>query len=382
MDKFNDLAIENQLKALREGIKSKYKEYHALNRDRFPDFEYNTNRANYEPLRESFEEEFYVIRNIERTNKNIHIPSTNTLALIFYDDNYVPGKKIFNTCRSYAEGKSTQPEVTVVSQSSITNRSTIAIFITGLVILSGLLFYIYQKVFTTLPTGLIIEQPTNNILVPMEVTVEGKVSNARKVWIVVRYAGGLRYWVQPPIEVEDDGKWKGAILIGEDNIGDMGLRSQIRAFVNPVKSLKGDEVLYSWPEAQLSSKVVEVIRGSQTRGSSSGLSIELPSNGMIVPRESFAEGRVSNAGAVWLIIHPPNTHEYWVQSPAKVEQDGTWKGLILVGGKGQLFNGARAEIRAFVNPFKQLKEGEMIYSWPKAQLSTKRIEVIRGIEKE
>lgn len=96
MEKLDNPPTPKEMKALRESIKNKYKAYHRLDRDRFPEFEYNTNRANYESLRESFEEEFFVVRGFDTADRHIHIPDTNTLALLFCDEYYLPGKKILN----------------------------------------------------------------------------------------------------------------------------------------------------------------------------------------------------------------------------------------------------------------------------------------------
>ena len=52
---------ENARKTLREGIQNRYNEFHLKDKVTYPDFEYNTNRANYKPLRESFEEDFLVM---------------------------------------------------------------------------------------------------------------------------------------------------------------------------------------------------------------------------------------------------------------------------------------------------------------------------------
>jgi len=259
-------SVNNSIKNLREGIKNKYRHYHQKDRDRFPDFEYNTNRANYKPLRASFEEDLFVIQRIDSTTNTIHIPSINTLALLFTDDNYVPGKKLLDTCWLYAEGK----VETIVNQSAptpglpekSTTKKTQKLFAGGfaLLICAVILLVVSQRLFVPAASGLVITRPAQKSAVPQEVVVEGNVSNAKTVWLAVRYEKGLQYWIQHPVKVQDNGIWIGVIYIGGVSNEYIGLPFQIRAFVNPAKELKKGEIHYSWPEAELSSEIVEVVR--------------------------------------------------------------------------------------------------------------------------
>jgi hypothetical protein len=274
MPKYNNIVAEQDLKALREGIKNKYQEYHLRDKVKFPNFEFNSSRANYQPLKDSFEEEFYVVRGIDRVDNNIHIPSTNTLALIYSDTTYIPGNKILNTCQLYVESKSEAAFETTLSDgahliptgnSSKNWVKTGVTILIGVIVLIGLVVYLYNLSSSTAPaSGLIIDLPSNSQLVPRQLVAEGKVSHATTVWVVVRLGKSSRYWVQPEAKADDMGRWKGHIYIGSEDKADIGLRAQIRAFVNPAKSLKEGEVLYSWPDAQLSSGLIEVIRGPET----------------------------------------------------------------------------------------------------------------------
>lgn len=267
MEHFDKPSHENEMKDLREGIKRRYNYYHLLDRDRFPELEYNTNRANYEHLRESFEEEFYVVRGIDRTKGSIHIPSTNTLALIFSDDKYIPGRKILNTCRSYAEGKTKANTATDIHANKPFEKSTSkkngrVVVLLGLGLL-GAGFAIHAALTQLNPeppaSGLTIYHPYHGQFIPRLSFAEGRVSNADTVWIVIRPVEGSNYWVQPPIKVEND-KWKGLIYIGSVDKGDIGVRSQVRAFVNPTHVVKEGDVLTTWPEAELSSEAIVVVR--------------------------------------------------------------------------------------------------------------------------
>jgi hypothetical protein len=279
MENADQTADSNEINALREGIKSKYQVYHTLDKERFPAIEYNTSRSNYEPLRLSFEEEFYVVRRINRLSNNLHIPSTYTLALIFNDDNYLPNKKILNTCRSYAEGKSQLVADEVTRGKHIREiKAGRVLWIVGPVLLIGLAIYIASNYLmpASTPNGLIITKPNHRQTVPRFLTIEGKVSNADTVWLVVHPIGWDRsypapvgwhkFYVQPPITVDENGIWKGQIYIGSADKGDIGVRSQIRAFVNLDKKYRvlGDYERYvfsSWPKAELSTQAIEVVRG-------------------------------------------------------------------------------------------------------------------------
>jgi hypothetical protein len=274
MEKGTSVVVESEVKTLREGIRNKYNEYHLADRDRFPDFEYNTNKANYQPLKNSFEEEFYVVREMSRVDNNIHIPSTKTLALIFCDDSYVPGKKIFNTCRSYAEGRSKaaiNQVSSVTTEPKTTQRARTGIVLAaGLVLVSGIAIYVAMHQLKSSPpaSGLVINHPYQSQLVPRQPIIEGRVSNADTVWVVVRPVGWNRYYVQPPIKVNDDGTWKGKIYIGSAGKESIGATFHIRAFVDPAGPYKVLEdyerdVFAAWPDAQLSTEEIEVVRGGE-----------------------------------------------------------------------------------------------------------------------
>lgn len=271
MEKFDNPPTPKEMKALREGIKKKYKVYHLLDRDRFPEFEYNTNRANYEPLRESFEEEFFVTQGFDTSDRNIHIPSTNTLTQLFCDEYYLPGKKILNTCQTYADELSSRPGIdnTLAENPLVVAvpAKIINLFLAGMVLVAILFVFIISKpALDNAPpaSGLILTRPSQGRVVPRELLAAGNVSNAKTVWVVVRPKGSKQYFVQPPMKVGDDHTWRGVIYVGSVNSANVGLAFEVRAFVNPVTELKEGDLLYSWPQAELTTGVVEVIRGAQT----------------------------------------------------------------------------------------------------------------------
>ncbi|MBD2702766.1 hypothetical protein IC229_19115 [Spirosoma sp. BT702] len=278
-DKDNPINID-EVKNLRERIRTKYDTYYKRDKVRFPTIDYNTNRGNYEPLRQSFVEEFYVVRGIDRVDNNLHIPSTNTLALLFTDDNYLPGKKILNTCRSYAEGKSTviadtrnQPDSQTKTSPDTANRK---LFMAGFIFLTGLVVYgIIKYLFPSRASDLVIHTPHNAETVPRIVAIEGNVSNADSVWVVVHPiswnrsyepdGGWNKYFIQAPVKVESNGTWKCVLYIGSTNAGEAGVKWQIRAFVNPEQDYKSlytsSDLYHQWPKAELSTQAIEVTRG-------------------------------------------------------------------------------------------------------------------------
>ena len=149
MEKFDNPPTQKEMQVLRDGLKKKYKTYNLLNRDRFPTFEYNTNRANYEPLRESFEEEFFVVRGLDTADRNIHIPSTNTLAQLFCDEHYLPGKKILNTCQAYIDELPWDTDVTNTLPASPRKITvpvkTVNLLLAGTVLVALLVVYFVSK---------------------------------------------------------------------------------------------------------------------------------------------------------------------------------------------------------------------------------------------
>lgn len=254
-----------EMSALREGIKARYRSYHLLDRDRFPEFDYNSSRANYQPLKESFEVEFYEVRKIDRVTNSLHIPSTNTLAQLFTNPDFTPGKKILNTCRSYAEGNAKDSAEAAGADDhkpKATVKRAPGLLLAGVAVGTALLVYHATRQGGT-GNELVVYRPYPDQIVPRQLLAEGRIADEDTVWVVVRAVGRGNYWVQPPIKAEANGKWLGRIYIGSVDKGDIGVRSQIRAFSRPSVPLQEGQVLSAWPEAARSSETVEVIRGTE-----------------------------------------------------------------------------------------------------------------------
>ncbi len=274
MEKADNPTLNEAMNTLREGIKTKYEAYHRQDEKRFPTIEYNTNRINYEPLRASFDEEFYGVRKLDRAKNTIHIPSTKTFAAIFCDEQYVPGKKILNTCRSYADGASqngVEGNMAAAKQLRATTtpkRTRGVLLMAGMALLLGGVGYLLidQLYLSQRASGLVILRPQNKQLVTGKSFIKGRVMNADTVWVVVRPQKEDEYYFQVPIKVKSDGTWMGEIYVGSVGKESIGLTFEVRAFVKPAGAPESLEVLEStvpdaWPEAELLSPVVEVIRG-------------------------------------------------------------------------------------------------------------------------
>jgi len=91
------------------------------------------------------------------------------------------------------------------------------------------------------------------------------------------------------------------------------------------------------------------------------------------------EGRVSDAKAqVFVIVNPVDTpDQFWVQPPAIVQPDGTWRAIVYIGRPGSVDVGKRFELRAVANPKDTLKEAQVLSRWPDADASSSVIEVQR-----
>lgn len=107
-----------------------------------------------------------------------------------------------------------------------------------------------------------ITMPQTQSGVPMRPSVEGKVSDPKaQVFVIVNpLETPDQFWVQPPVVVQPDGKWRAVIYIGRPGSIDVGKRFEIRAVANPKHRLKEADVVGGWPEAEAASSVIQVQR--------------------------------------------------------------------------------------------------------------------------
>src|SRR5687768_10657195 len=75
-----------------------------------------------------------------------------------------------------------------------------------------------------------------------------------------------------------------------------------------------------------------------------------PASGSAVPERPIVEGTVSDPKAtVWVIVHPLEVSDYWVQPRVTVRENGTWRVQLNIGRPGRIDLGKSFEIRAVAN---------------------------------
>jgi hypothetical protein len=90
------------------------------------------------------------------------------------------------------------------------------------------------------------------------------------------------------------------------------------------------------------------------------------------------EGVVSDPKAeVWVIVHPMEIANYFVQARVSVKDDGKWKGMVFIGRSEEEDIGKDFEIMAVANPDEKINQGDTLPYWPKAQAKSDIIEVKR-----
>jgi hypothetical protein len=108
------------------------------------------------------------------------------------------------------------------------------------------------------------------------------------------------------------------------------------------------------------------------------LTILRPRNGDAVPHRPIVEGMIRDLESeVWLIVHPLGNPGYWVQPKVETRSDGTWRAQIFIGRSGIEDIGAYYEVCAVANPKANLKEGDILDTWPQADYRTDVIELLR-----
>ena len=105
-----------------------------------------------------------------------------------------------------------------------------------------------------------IEAPRQNERVRVHQDVSGKVSDRSvRVWVVVQPRETADCWVQNPIVVNSDGRWRVSAQFGEERPDHKGKAYEIRALADP-KGRVGVGKTSCWPEAEVISDPVYVVR--------------------------------------------------------------------------------------------------------------------------
>ena len=106
------------------------------------------------------------------------------------------------------------------------------------------------------------------------------------------------------------------------------------------------------------------------------VTIVSPSRGEKVGPELIVSGTANKANEVWVIVHPGETPDYWVQ-PAATVKDGVWGVQISVGRPDAIDSGKHFEIMAIAGPHKQLAPAQVLKLWPSARSKSKIISITR-----
>jgi hypothetical protein len=108
------------------------------------------------------------------------------------------------------------------------------------------------------------------------------------------------------------------------------------------------------------------------------LTIAMPHDGDHVSEMPRIEGTAPTPNStVWVIVHPLEVPDYWVQPIIIVRQNGTWNTVIHIGRAGRIDVGKHFEIMAVANPKVKLSEADVLSGWPEAELKSPLIELIR-----
>jgi hypothetical protein len=119
------------------------------------------------------------------------------------------------------------------------------------------------------------------------------------------------------------------------------------------------------------------LAGSARAADAPTVIIHKPANGAEVDHRQEVSGKVSDPNAdVWVVVHPMETSDFWIQPHVTVREDGSWKVIAYFGNADPAHKGKRFEVRAFANPSDKLTEGKS-NSWPVAEAKSNVLEVNR-----
>ena len=108
----------------------------------------------------------------------------------------------------------------------------------------------------------------------------------------------------------------------------------------------------------------------QTTGKQPLITIQRPVQNEVVNVRHEVSGVVSSTssaqGPVSVIVQPQETGDCWVQTPAMVNSDGTWRATVQFGEATAAHSGKPYEIRALQKPKTALSIGKTV-CWPAAE---------------
>ena len=111
------------------------------------------------------------------------------------------------------------------------------------------------------------------------------------------------------------------------------------------------------------------------------VTITSPTDGTLVPWRLCIHGTVSDPTAqVWIVTHPLDVGDFWIQPAVTVRRDGRWKlQTYIARQRARVYSGKFFEIKAIVNPKQPLHETKNtpLSAWPEAEAASDIVEVIR-----
>lgn len=119
--------------------------------------------------------------------------------------------------------------------------------------------------------------------------------------------------------------------------------------------------------------------GSATPATSgSAVNITAPKANEQVIERPLIEGTADpKAKEVWVIVHPMEVADYWVQPRVTLEATGKWAVQGHLGRPGSTDNGKLYELMAIANPSAKLNEGDRLKNWPEAAMKSQIVRVTR-----
>ncbi len=108
------------------------------------------------------------------------------------------------------------------------------------------------------------------------------------------------------------------------------------------------------------------------------IKITAPKDAEEVDRRPVVAGWVEDPkAAVFVIVHPVECQERWVQPDTGVDPDGTWRVRVFIGRPDEADDGKSFEIMAVANPDDRLQSGQTLQDWPAAEWKSEVITVKR-----
>ena len=109
-----------------------------------------------------------------------------------------------------------------------------------------------------------------------------------------------------------------------------------------------------------------------------GAGIISPANRSKVPNRATVSVRSpADVVKVWVVVHPVETGDYWVQPEVMKTGPNTWKVEAYFGRPGTIDGNRKYEIIAVGDPDKGLKEGDVFKAWPNGWWQSQVIGVVR-----